>query len=229
MLELPRPWRAALRPWRGFDPEGWSPTLGAALGRMLLARGAVGLLSAALTLRAAAETWDRVRRLEGPVGEALLRALGGEVQAEDLRQALGGLPALPRPGAWLVAVVPLGILGEWLHHGVWDHVGLWVLGGLGTKRGLRRTLLAEAEAMEAGTVGALLGLGAFLPGSPAWAWLPLGAVGAWFWILRGFALAAHHGCPPWKGVLATLVHAALMLCCGCGLLFLCGLALQGLG
>jgi len=37
--------------------------------------------------------------------------------------------------------------------------------------------------------------------------LPLGI---YFWIIRGYALAAWHGCPPWKGVVATLLHVVLV-------------------
>jgi hypothetical protein len=35
-------------------------------------------------------------------------------------------------------------------------------------------------------------------------------VAVYVWVLRGFALAAWHGCPIWKGVLATLLHGLLM-------------------
>jgi hypothetical protein len=35
-------------------------------------------------------------------------------------------------------------------------------------------------------------------------------VAVYFWVLRGYALAAWHGCPVWKGVVATLLHAFLM-------------------
>ena len=47
----------------------------------------------------------------------------------------------------------------------------------------------------------------------------LGALGIYFWVLRGVALAAFHGCPVWKGVVATLLHVVIAVACGCGLVF----------
>jgi hypothetical protein len=34
------------------------------------------------------------------------------------------------------------------------------------------------------------------------------------------ALATFHGCPLWKGVVATLLHVVIAVCCGGGLIFL---------
>jgi hypothetical protein len=54
----------------------------------------------------------------------------------------------------------------------------------------------------------------------------LALVNLWFWGLRGFALAARHGCPPWKGVAATGLHLALLGCCGIGLVWIVALTLR---
>jgi hypothetical protein len=101
----------------------------------------------------------------------------------------------------------VGVLSIWLHDAVWDHLALWLLRGLGRPRSFRDTLVADAEALKVGVFGALAGLLKYLGiGFTLLVW----PVGIYFWILRGYALSAWHGCPVWKGVVATLLHAALM-------------------
>ena len=134
-----------------------------------------------------------------------------------------GLPQLPGLGRvlpWLVLLAPVGVLSIWLHDAAWDHLALWLLRGLGPSRGFRATLVADAEALKVGAIGAVAGLLKDLPGAGLVLTVLLAPVGIYFWILRGYALAAWHGCPVWKGVLATLLHALLM-----GLLVLGTLAL----
>ena len=57
--------------------------------------------------------------------------------------------------------------------------------------------------------GAILAPLTSLPGVGWVLALPVGILGAYFWVLRGVALAAFQGCPTWKGIVATVLHAAL--------------------
>jgi hypothetical protein len=61
-----------------------------------------------------------------------------------------------------------------------------------------------------GALGTLVSLLLFLPYVGWILVLPVFALQSYFWILRGYALSAFHGCPLWKGIGATLLHAALL-------------------
>jgi len=179
---------------------------------MLAWRMPVALLQGLLAFRGMRILYGSAIRLEGPVGEAVLRALPPGTSPEDARQALQACPALPSLGSvlpWLLLLAPLGVLGAWLHNVVWDHTCLWMLRG--AKRGWRPTLVAEARAMEVGALGEALILLGMLPELGCVLALPCATAGLYCWILRGFAVAAWQGCEPWRGALATVLHALLML------------------
>lgn len=215
---------AALRPWRAFPGAASSPQ--EHLAALVLWRLPVSVLEAWLALRWTRALLGELLDLQGPWGGLLrTQALARGVEPEDLRAALQSLPQVPVPGLWLGVALPLSLGGLWLHHLAWDHAGLWLVGGLKEKRGWRATAAAEAEALVVGAVGVALGCLAYLPGGallgPVWV-----LVGAWFWCLRGFALAGRHGCEPWRGVAATLAHGGLLLVAAVGLvLLMAGMAL----
>lgn len=209
--------RALTRPGAAFCSP--PPQLGRAVRDMALVWMPLALVNSAWTLWRALHAYGVLRGGQVPPG--LLARLG--VAPGDLQELLSNLPAPPTFGRiwpWLVLAVPLGVLGTWLHHAVWDHTGLWLLGGLKQKRGFRTSLLAEAEALRIAALGTLVGLLGFVPVLGILLALPLLLLDAYLWLFRGYALAARHGCEPWRGIAATVVHAALLGCCGLGLGFL---------
>jgi len=207
-------WDCALAPGPGFRARAERrPALASAVKRMLLARTGPALAGLVLGYLAFAQGYGRALRMEGPLWDQVASRLPAQVSLGDLRAALAALPPLPglaRVLPWLALTAPLGVLSLWLHDAVWDHFGLWLVRGLRGRRSFKATLAAEAEALEVGAVGALAGLLKYLPGAGLRSAVVLVPVGIWFWVLRGFALAARHGCPAWKGVLATLLHALLI-------------------
>ena len=179
----------------------------------------LALVNAVGTTWRALQAYGALRR--GLLPPWMVAWLGAE--PADLPDLLAGLPQAPAFGQiwpWLLILVPLGVLGTWLHDAVWDHTGLWLLGGLKEKRGFRTTLLAEAEALRITAVGTLLGLLGFVPVLGVVLALPLILLEAYLWLFRGFALAARHGCEPWRGIAATVLHAVLLGGCSVGVLLL---------
>lgn len=207
-------WFRAVAPAAGFRARAAGrPGLRAAVSELLLVRTLPAAAGLVLGYAAFAETYARIGRMEGPVWDRLWSSLPDSVDPADLKAVLAGLPALPGWGhalPWLLLAAPLGVLSLWLHDAVWDHLALWLLRGLGGPKRFRVTLEADAEALKVGVVGALAGLLKYLPGTGIPLGLVLLPVGVYFWVVRGFALAAWHGCPVWKGIAATLLHAVLM-------------------
>lgn len=222
-------WQRAVSPRAGFRLRvAEAPTLGPSLGRLLLLRSPLAFISSVLGYWSLRSTFQGLYGLEGDTGALLLRYLPPSVSLEDVRSALSELPRFPEWGRvwpWLLLGAPLGVLGLWLHDAVWDHGCLWMLGGLKAKQGFRPTLVAESEALSVGSIGAAVGLLGAVPYLGCGLSLPLALVACWFWILRGFALAAWHDCPLWKGICATVLHAVLVVCCLGGLVGFCVFAL----
>jgi len=218
-------WRRALSPAVGFrERAAEEPTLGSSLRFLFLVRTPLTFASLLLEYWGIRAAYHSLRGMEGETGTLLSRFLPEAMSAAELRAALAELPLLPELRQvipWLVLTTPLLVLGLWLHDAVWDHGCLWMLRGVKPERGFRASLIAEAEALSVGSLGAAAGLLSALPVLGNWLALPLAALGLWFWILRGFALAAWQECPVWKGIAATLLHAVLAACCLAGLLGFC--------
>lgn len=218
-------WRRATAPEKGFRAcHAEAPTLGASLRRLLLLRTPLAFGSSVLGYWGFRRAYEAFRGLEGSTGDLVSHFLPGVMSVEEFRSVLAELPRFPelnRALPWLLLGAPLTVLGLWLHDAVWDHGCLWLLGGLKAKRGFRATMIAESEALAVGTIGAALGLLASLPHLGGFLALPLLAIAIWFWILRGYALAAWHDCAIWKGVGATVIHGLLAACCLLGLFGLC--------
>ena len=209
--------RALRRPGTAFALP--PPGLGRAVWDMVRVWIPLALVNAVWTTQRALEAYGSIR--SGAVSPHLLGWFG--VDPADLREMLAALPpppALGRIWPWLILAVPLGVLGTWIHHAVWDHTALWLLGGLKGRRGFRTSLGAEAEALRFAAAGTLLHLLGFIPGLGSVLALPLLMLDGYLWLFRGFALAARHGCEPWRGMAATVVHAVLLGGCTLGLCFL---------
>ncbi|HNX93805.1 MAG TPA: hypothetical protein PKL14_01495 [Holophaga sp.] len=208
-------WECALHPASGFQtPAILDRSTGSAWARMMILRTPVAGISMLLSWLSFAKAYERFLDIQSPFWRTLAPHLPPEIRLEDLAELLRACPRLPGLGQalpWILLAAPLYVLSLWLHDAVWDHGCLWMLRGLRGPRSFRITLKADAETLAVGTLGAALGLLSQTPGIGVFLLLPLSAVGAYFWILRGFALAALHGCPAWKGIAATLLHAALML------------------
>lgn len=212
----------ALHPVAGF--RAWAaeaPDLGPTFGWLLLVRGVLASLGSLLMLRSLYHDYPSFKHLQGPVWQELLLRLPPDLSAQDVRAYLSGLPDL-KPWAqvwpWVLALGPVGIASAWLHNAVWDHGCLWLLGGVKRSGSWRTTFIAEAAAMQVGALEALLALLGFLPLAGPLLAPVLAAVGVYFWVMRGIALAVFHDVPPWKGALATLLHVAIAILCVCGML-----------
>lgn len=214
-MDVKQLWDCALHPASSFHtPAILDRSTGSAWARMMILRAPVAGISMLLSWLSFTKAYERFLDIHGPFWRAIAPHLPPEIRLEDLAELLRACPKLPGMGQvlpWILLAAPLYVLSLWLHDAVWDHGCLWMLRGLKGPRSFRITLKADAEALAVGTLGAALGLLSQAPGIGLVLLLPLGAVGAYFWILRGFALAALHGCPAWKGIAATLLHAALML------------------
>lgn len=214
MEALGAPFRALVRPSTAFTKP--PPALGPAVAQMLAVWVPLSLANTGLTLWQGLESYAQLRH--GDLPAWLEQALGAD--PEVLRELLRSLPPPPAFGRlwpWLLVVVPLGVLGTWIHDAVWDHAGLWLVGGLKEKRGFRTTLVAEAEALRIAALGTLIGLLGFVPVLGTLLSLPLLLLEGYLWVFRGFALGTRHGCGAWRGMAATAVHAILLGTCALGL------------
>jgi len=216
-------WEASLQPHRALPRRAAKPLgPGGALVGMLAWRVPLGVLGAIATARGLLVGLTQFRQLEGPFAQTVLAAMP-EVAPEDLKAALANLPQFPSLYStlpWILLLVPLGLLGAWLHHSAWDHGCLWLLRGLRKDHPWKATFEAEAVALQVGSVGAVLGLVTLVPVVGPYLWPLTLVLDLWFWCLRGMSLAAFHRCPLWKGVAATFLHGILVILFACGLLVL---------
>jgi len=206
-------WSRAVAPRAGFQARAAeAPSLPEALKAMVMARTLPAFLALLLGYLGFSQLYGRLGRMEGPLFDYLWANLPESVDPGDVRTAFKALPPLPtwpHVVPWLAVLAPLGILSLWFHDAVWDHTSLWLLRGLKGPKSFRVTLVADAEALQVGVLGAVFDLLGGLPGAGCLLQVALLPVSVYFWILRGYALAAWHGCPVWKGVVATLLHAFL--------------------
>ena len=213
-------WRCVRSPRPGFRSRvSRSGPLGASLLRMVALRAPLALAGWALTLWAYGNLRASLMAGTGSFAELVLGLTGASPQ--ELRIYVEALPAPPTLASalpWLLPLAPLAVLSLWLHHLIWDHMCLWMLGGLTLRKGWRTTAVAESEALQVGALGAAAALLGDVPGLGFILGIPLALLGIYFWILRGFALAAWHECAPWKGVVATLLHVLLAALTFLGLL-----------
>jgi hypothetical protein len=199
--------RALTQPGKAFLQP--SPTLGRAVQDMALTWIPLALVNAAWTAWGLVQFYKSLRcgsNLDGYFG----RFGVDPTEFHDLIRSLPAPPTFGRIWPWLGLLVPLGVFGTWFHHAVWDHLGLWLLGGLKERRGFQVSLLAEAEALRIAAVGTLVGFLGFLPGVGFLLFIPLLLFDGYLWCFRGFALAARHGCEPWRGIAATIMHAVIL-------------------
>jgi hypothetical protein len=225
MGELRAQWACIRTPGTGFQYlASRNSGLIDALSRMLLWRVPLTLAEGILACWSLGGVYRAISNPGSPLWQTIARSLPPEMEWGDIHAMLRELPPFPELSKilpWLALLAPFYLLSLWLHDAVWDHGCLWLLKGVGRTRGFRTTLVAEAEALTVGSLGALAGLLVYLPKLGMWFTVPIGCLGIFFWILRGYALAAFHGCPIWKGVLATLLHAVLLVCGTLALLLLC--------
>ena len=222
--------RCALHPVQGFQERaGASPELGGSFGWMMLLRGSVSIFGGLLTLHAVYRDYPMFKNLHGPMWQEILQRLPSDLDAEGIRAFVLSLPDLPPWSSiwpWMLVLGPVGIASAWLHNAVWDHTCLWMLGGLKRSGSWRITFIAEAEAMQVGTLDAAFALLSFIPlAGPLL--VPLFIVsGAYFWVMRGLALAAFHHAPMWKGAVATVLHILLATLFICGMVGICWLVIM---
>jgi hypothetical protein len=218
-------WSRVADPARSFPARrAEAPALRVSLKEMLLLRSPLAFLALAFEYASFRSLYGRLSDPSGDLWTTILRSVPGAPDPADLKVALARLPELPSTHGllpWFLLASPLVVLSVWAHDVTFDHVALWVLRGLGGDRSWRATMTADAEALKAGVFGSAFGILFLLPFLPAPLVLVQLPVAGYFWILRGFALAAWHGVPLWKGVAATLVHVLLVILLFGGMLLAC--------
>lgn len=218
-------WSRVADPGRSFAARrAEAPPLRTSLKEMLLLRTPLAFAALGLEYVSFRALYGRLSDPSGEFWTTLLQRLPGSVDPQDLKEVLARLPELPSTHGllpWFLLASPLVVLSIWAHDVTFDHAALWVLRGLGRDRSWRATLTADAEALKAGAFGSAFGILFLLPFLPAPLALLQIPVAGYFWVLRGYALAAWHGIPLWKGVAATLVHVLLVVLLFGGMLLAC--------